>query len=502
MKRRIVVCLGIILGLCLLGSVIAMLCLHRSIGTMTALAESRQIQSMRTNLVADAIRLETDVLAYRAGYRHHAEQRDTHIRRFTESINQCSTCHHEPAIQGRLDDLAGTLAAFQTDSARLYDHAASSSPDALQDEVQELVDRLVRRATAMSDQASKHLVVRSGDAIASVRQAWIVLIATLAVALSVGGVVAFHLMGRLTKPVEAMLQGIQQVQRGDLGHRFAVDADEEFRTLANAFEEAYTNLKDAQHGMIQSEKMVSLGKLAAGVAHEVGNPLASISSIAQLMQRQSISEEQAQQLGLIMEQIGRISRIVRDLLSFSRPERKVEVGIVDIPAILGQAVTLLGYDRRTMKIQISQQCDIHLRPVRGDADKLLLVFTNILMNSVDAICAESDLAGGSIRIRAAQSADDLLLRFEDDGPGMSEAQIANAFEPFFTTKSPGQGTGLGLWICYQTVQRHDGSISIASHVDGEDRSTTVTIRLPCEAAQDAVATDASGSTGLDQGSKD
>jgi signal transduction histidine kinase len=498
MKRRIMVCLGIILGLCLLGNVISMLCLHRSIATLTALAESRRIQSMRTNLVSDAVRIETDLLAYRAGHKHHAQQRDDHLRRFTESINQCSTCHHGPAIQARLDGLAETLTAYQAEAVELYSRSHQPSRIALEQGVQDLVDSLVRQATELSDQASKHLAVKSSDAIASVRQAWIVLIATLAAALCVGGIVAFHLMSRLTKPVEAMLQGIERVQRGDLGHRFTVDADEEFRTLANAFEHAYTNLKNAQHGMIQSEKMVSLGKLAAGVAHEVGNPLASISSIAQLMQRQSTSEEQARQLGLIMEQIGRISRIVRGLLSFSRPEGKVETGLVDIPAILAQAVTLIGYDHRARKIQISQQCEIHLPPVRGDADKLLLVFTNILMNSVDAICSQGDDVGGTILIQVAQSADDLLLRFEDDGPGMSEAQIADAFEPFFTTKSPGQGTGLGLWICYQTVQRHDGSISIASRRDGEDRSTTVTLRLPCAPAQGAAAADASGSTVLDQ----
>jgi signal transduction histidine kinase len=457
---------------------------------------------MRTNLVSDAVRIETDLLAYRAGHWHHAQQRDAHIRRFTESINQCSTCHHEPALQARLDDLAKTLAAYQADAVRLYDHGAASAPVALEEEVQELVDHLVRRATDMSDQASKHLVVKSSDAIASVRQAWVVVFATLAAALSVGGIVAFHLMARLTKPVKALLQGIERVQRGDLGHRFAMDADEEFRTLADAFEHAYTNLKNAQHGMIQSEKMVSLGKLAAGVAHEIGNPLASISSIAQLMQRQSNSEEQAQQLGLIMEQIGRISRIVRDLLSFSRPEGKVEAGLVDIPAILGQAVTLMGYDHRAQRIQISQQCDIHLPPVRGDVDKLLLVFTNILMNSFDAIAAGGDDARGTIRVRVRQAGDGLMVRFEDNGPGMSEAQIANAFEPFFTTKSPGQGTGLGLWICYQTIQRHHGTIGIASRTDGEDRSTTVTIRLPCEPAQSTGPADGSESTADDRRSGD
>ncbi len=193
---------------------------------------------------------------------------------------------------------------------------------------------------------------------------------------------------------------------------------------------------------------------------------------------------------------------MRDLLSFSRPEGKQEAGLVDVPAILGQAVTLMGYDHRAHRIQISQQCDIHLPPVRGDVDKLLLVFTNILMNSFDAIGADGDNARGTIRIRVRQAGDGLLVRFEDNGPGMSEAQIADAFEPFFTTKSPGQGTGLGLWICYQTIQRHQGTIGIASRTDGEDRSTTVTIRLPCEPAQSTGPADGSESTADDPRSGD
>lgn len=475
MKRRIIICLSILLALCLLGDVIAMLFLGRSISRLSAVAEFHRIQSMRTELVSSAVRVQSDLLAFRAGRSHDAGQRDDHLRRFKKSVHQCTTCHHPPSLFAQLSSLQQASDTYEREAEKLF-AAATRRPDQERN-VQSLVDHVVREATRMADLADRHLVVRSSDAAASVQQAWIVLSATMVAALIVGGFVAYDLKRRLTEPVEALLANIEAARRGDRTRRVSVHADEEFRTLGQAFDQAYAQLQNAQEGVFQAEKMAAVGKLAAGVAHEVGNPLASISSIAQLMRRKSRIEEDTKRLDLIMEQIARISRIVRNLLTFSRPTPDKQQTTVAIGTLLQRATSLLSYDRRAEQIKVSLDCDPDLRPVQGDADRLLLVFTNVIINAFDALSDREHGEPAELNITARQVADEIEIRFKDNGPGMNEAQIAEAFEPFFTTKAPGAGTGLGLWICYETVQKHSGSITIQSRIG---QGTTVVVRLPSE----------------------
>ncbi|MEE9296263.1 MAG: HAMP domain-containing sensor histidine kinase [Phycisphaerae bacterium] len=476
MRRRIVVCLGILLALCLLGDAIAMLCLHRSTRQLSRLVESRRIQSMRETLTSDGVRLETDLLSLLAGRRHTPEQARNHIRRFERSLGRCAGCHHVPAVQAELDGIGAVFAAYRATTGALFEGPVDEDVDALKAGAMDLVNRIVLETTAISDRARSHLASRSTDVAASIHNARVVLWATFVAALVCGGFVAFHLKRRLTKPVEALLEGIARVGRGDLTHRFSIEADEEFRLLGSAFNQAYAQLKKAQDAMLQAEKMAAVGKLAAGVAHEVGNPLASISSIAQVMRRSCESDGQREQIELILSEVGRISRIVRDLLTFSRPNSGEKQVPVEIHALLERAATLLGYDSRARHIGINRPENADLGTVRGDPDRLLLVCTNVMINAFDAIDEQSK-AGGTLSIHCERNGDSVVMRFEDNGPGMTEAQIANAFEPFFSTKEPGKGTGLGLWICYQVVRRHHGTIRIDSRLG---QGTTVTIELPCD----------------------
>ena len=480
MKRRIIICLGLLLTLCLVGDLTAMFCLDRTNRQLGALAEFHRIQVLRTELVSSGLRIEADLLAYRAGRPHDPMRHRDSIGRFKESLNRCGTCHHPVALQTRLDKVRETFGSYVTAADRLFAADASVDRSMLEHDANRIADKLTRLSTAMADQAGDHRGARRADVLASVRRVWMVLLATLITVLAVGGAVAFHLKGRLTRPVEALLQGIERMRRGDRAYRFPADADEEFRTLGAAINDAYESLRNAQEGVFQAEKMAAVGKLAAGVAHEVGNPLASISSIAQMMRRQCESDEQAERLDLIMEQIERISRIVRELLTFSRPTPDQVRGRVQIPELLDRATTLMGYDKRARSIQVTRSIDRELRPVQGDIDKLLLAFTNLIINAFDALNAQPP-SSPTLRISARQEGDYVAVRFEDNGPGMTPNQLASAFEPFFTTKEPGRGTGLGLWICYQVVQRHCGTIQIESRPAG---STIVCIRLPSEPADD------------------
>lgn len=476
MRRRIIICLVLLLTLCVLGDAIAMFCLYGSIRELSAVAESHRIQVMRANLTSYGVRVESDLLASRDGQRHRINHQADTLARFERSMDECGACHHMPAVQAQLDELRATYDSYVAAVERLNAAGDDEDTAVLVQQAGTLIDRLVLQTTDMGDQASHHVAVRSSEAAASVRNAWFILCGTLVLALVVGGVTARHLHRRLTKPVEALLEGINRIRQGDLMHRLPVDADPEFRQLGEALNHAYENLKHAQQGAFQAEKMAAVGKLAAGVAHEVGNPLASISSVAQMMRRKGQSSEQTERIDLIMEQISRISRIVRELLTFSRAVPRGDRVRVDVAALVDQAVSLLSYDRRAKNIRIVCDLAANLDPVRGDTDKLLPVFTNIIINAFDALSAESN-ESPTLHITAQQEDGAVILRFRDNGPGIRKSELGTVFEPFFTTKEPGAGTGLGLWICYQVIQEHNGVIRVESQ---PGQGATVSIRLPTD----------------------
>ena len=143
-------------------------------------------------------------------------------------------------------------------------------------------------------------------------------------------------------------------------------------------------------------------------------------------------------------------------------------------ALLDRAKTLLQYDHRAKLIELDCRYEA-LPTVRGNTDQLLLVFTNIIINAFDAI-GHRERGVGTLTITGRGEGDRVVIEFADNGSGMTEEQQAVAFEPFFTTKDPGIGTGLGLWVCYRVIQRHEGAIALQSQ---HGVGTTVTIKLDC-----------------------
>ncbi len=232
----------------------------------------------------------------------------------------------------------------------------------------------------------------------------------------------------------------------------------------------------------QSERLAVVGQLAAGVAHEIGNPLASISSIVQLIQRRvargaPLTEGRADglrdQLTAIRDAIGRIAKIVRELVDFSRPagyDRKP----TDINDLVKAAVGIIRYDQRAKGIEFPLELDLDLPLVSVVPDQLYQVFVNILVNAVDAL-TESGGTGGWLAVRTERQGDHLAVAFSDSGPGIAPEHLDKLFEPFFTTKEVGRGTGLGLAVSYGIVESFAGQLTVQSTLG---RGATFTVLLP------------------------
>lgn len=223
--------------------------------------------------------------------------------------------------------------------------------------------------------------------------------------------------------------------------------------------------------------MESIGTLAAGIAHEVGNPLASISALVQVVQRDTNDAFIKEKLGLVKSQVTRISKIIRDLVDFSRPSN-YELHLTNINQSIKEAVeiTKVGTKAKNIKFDINLSDDVPSLPLIPD--QIHQVFLNILINAVDAITeAPTNNKPNVIEVNSFVENGNVTITFKDTGSGILENNLNKVFEPFFTTKGQGKGTGLGLWISYGIVKSFQGDIHIKSTA-GE--KTTFTITLPIE----------------------
>lgn len=230
-------------------------------------------------------------------------------------------------------------------------------------------------------------------------------------------------------------------------------ADTDRARLLVRSEQFIENLQRLQTQLVQTEKLVSLGQLAAGAAHEINNPLAAILGFSDLLADDATLPEKARiTAGKIRDQARRTKTLVGNLLSFAR-QVPAERSLLDINAVITSAMQLRALDLRSPTTRIELRPESALPGVRGDGNQLMQVFYNIISNAVDAMEAAK---GGVLTIKTIRDRGNVAVFFSDTGPGIKDPH--RVFDPFYTTKPVGKGTGLGLSICFGIVQEHGGRI--------------------------------------------
>ncbi len=299
---------------------------------------------------------------------------------------------------------------------------------------------------------------------------------------------AFYASQRLVVPIRQLVYAAQDIGDGLLHSPIRIHSRDEIGLLAKELDEMRKKLLDyyenlermveertrdlqkAQFQIMHQEKMASIGLLAAGIAHEIGNPLTSISSLTQLLKRRLKDPDNLEYLANIMKNIDRISRIVRELVDFSRPSN-YESRYTNVNEVLEAAVGIARYDSRSKFIEFHLELDPNLPPILLVADQLLQVFINIIFNAVDAM----EGYGKDLYIKTFQREEHIYIQIRDTGCGIPESELNKIFEPFYTTKEVGKGTGLGLSVSYGIIRNFKGDITVESKV-GE--GSTFTIKLP------------------------
>ena len=348
---------------------------------------------------------------------------------------------------------------------------------------------------------------------------------------------SFLLSRVLVKPIKDLVRLTQRISDGDFSQKIEATSKNEIGQLIGSFnrmierlkenqeslenyleslESTNKKLKQAQEELIRTEKLASIGRFAAGVAHEVGNPLGAILGYTSILQKEGIDHEESKDyLKRIEKEIERINRIVRELLDFARPS-KFEIKDVEINKVIESTLSLLSYQNNFKNIETKLDLQSDLPAIKGDEFQLSQVFINIILNAIDAMPK-----GGILRIQTSthvvenldvdrfpriyprrrksdptesdysrmrktdplaalfkkfSEGDRLVkIRISDTGSGIKKEDLENIFDPFFTTKAPDKGTGLGLSISLRIVESLEGEIRVESEVG---KGTTFEVYFP------------------------
>lgn len=302
----------------------------------------------------------------------------------------------------------------------------------------------------------------------------------------------------IEKPIKELTLGTEAVAKGDLHRHVAIDSADEIGKLATAFNQMTKDLRDSQERLVLSEKLASLGTMAAGMAHEIKNPLVSLRTFTQLLQQKWEDPEFREKFSsIIPHEIERINRIAESLLKFGKP-MKPELSKVEVNALLEEVLMLFESETKKNNIRVTKKL-AELPEITGDAGQLQQAFVNIVKNAIEAmhekggeLIVKTDVGEvvrlGKILREGKKRGEEMVwgeeevmdkpipvvfIEVSDSGEGILQENLKSLFDPFFTTKMT--GTGMGLPITLRIIEEHKGSVKIRSQ---EGKGTTFIITLP------------------------
>jgi two-component system NtrC family sensor kinase len=295
------------------------------------------------------------------------------------------------------------------------------------------------------------------------------------VSLFMAGIIAIPIARFITTPIAELVQATRCLAEGDMSVKVKTHGQGELAVLGQSFNRMVETLVETQHKLVHQEKLASMGQLAAGVAHEINNPLGSILLLSDVMNKE-ISEDDPhrEDLEMIIKETTRCKNIVSDLLNFSR-QQQVLAQDTDLHNLMEKTIREVEKKSDFKEVKIIRQFSTDLPTIQADPDQLQQVFTNLLNNAAEAM--EN---GGTITLSTRHvDQKQVEIKISDTGIGIPEENLGKLFTPFFTTKALGKGTGLGLSIVYGIIKMHRGQIHVSSQVGvGPDFTITLPINLP------------------------
>jgi signal transduction histidine kinase len=343
----------------------------------------------------------------------------------------------------------------------------------------------MRQAARELQAFTEDLAQEEREAIATTLNAAVMLLfAGLALILLIGSVINHKLAQSIVNPIHDLERVTKKISRGDFSESIEVKGSDEIASLAQAFnrmeekldhamtglDDVIKKLREKQAQLVEAEKLASIGKLAAGIAHEINNPLTSVLTFSNLMLEQCPPEDPRYgRLKLMVKETDRARTIVRQLLNFGR-ESAIKPEKININRPVSEIAESLVAQEAFKGIDLSLNLAPDLPEVYADPAQIGQVVLNMLLNAIHAITPP-----GTIEVATRLNNGAIEILFHDSGKGIPEEHLHRIFDPFFTTKDATKGTGLGLAVSYGIIKKHGGDISVESVVG---KGTTFVVRMP------------------------
>jgi signal transduction histidine kinase len=405
-----------------------------------------------------------------------------HIVGMGKIIDTCFDCHHSPRGTERLNALKKQTEIYKDALSRVLTIRANTSRLAAEEDAAfRIGEELIVKVRDVIAFTTSRLGENTQRAMNDIERTKYFLYGLVALGPIVSALLGFVFITGLTRPVKVLVESTRKLKGGELDHRVPHLKDE-FGELADAFNEMSLSLKEQMHKMRRTEQMVVVGELAAGLAHEIKNPMAGIKvAMSVLSEEAYISPEDKSVLQKVVAEITQLEGLMKSFLNFAKPQ-KPRLESVNVNQLLNTTLTfhlkhqVVGTGG-SGKIRITKKFG-ELSPTQADPTQLQQVFLNLFLNALHAMPR-----GGDLDIRTCLEEDGKTIRIEisDTGGGIREELINKVFQPFFTTKP--KGTGLGLAISRQMIEQHDGAIGVANRPGG---GAMFTILLPVKAEGAAV----------------
>ncbi len=466
MKKKIIISLCIFSLLFFLAGIYIIVTIESATATLDNLIMLHQVEILREHLLIQIKRVQSDLSLKDTRFARSIDTVIVNVRNMENIADTCFECHHTEKVLIRLTDLRGEVKKYRDSLSRVLTIRANVNRlDAEADtafRVGEDLTKKVNKIIALTNTKLNEKTVFALDHIAKTKKILYILVALGPLSIVVLG---FFIIRGFTKPVNELLKATKRLEGGNLDYRIDGLKDE-FGEVAISFNEMANSLKEQMFKMQRTEQMAVLGELAAGLAHEIKNPLAGIKvSMEVLAEEQNISEEDRQVVRKVIEEIGRIELLIKSLLNFARPP-KPQLSGTNVNDVLDKTIKFsLKHPSlssgRPASLKILRDFDKGIPDIMADPVQLQQIFLNLFLNSINAMPE-----GGTIAVKTFYDKDvnSIHIEISDTGKGVDKKIINRIFQPFFTTKP--KGTGLGLAITKRLVEQHEGSISVENRQGG------------------------------------
>jgi len=440
--------------------------LEKTSSQLQSLVNSHQVEILRRNLLEKLQIVHYDFYLINTQYAKEVNTIVSDVGDLQRYADQCLGCHHSPETERKLQAVRNHIEEYKSKISRILTMRANLGRSQEEERNAYLHgQQLVAMVNNMIAHASAGLAETTQRSLKTLEKTRMILYLLLFMVPILSMVFSLIMIPNITKPLRVLKTAIQSLKTGNLNFRIKAPLKDEFGEIASAFNEVTQTLKEHIQEMQRTEQMAACGQLAAGLAHEIKNPLAGIKvAIEVLSDESTLSPQNQDTLSKVIAEIKRIELLIKGLLDFARPP-KPQFMRVDLNSLLEATLGFITKNSNNSRehpksIEIVKEFEDHLPEIHADPQQVRQVFVNLLLNAKEAMPN-----GGIITVRTNQdSAEEVEVSISDTGKGISRETMDKIFQPFFTTKA--KGTGLGLAISKQLVEQQGGTITVKNNSGG------------------------------------